>query len=67
MLPGYVAGFYDYDACHVDLLKLANFAQARLIHAEAIGINTKVSVWLEFTCFQTVQLPLILSTAYGRV
>ncbi len=30
MLPGYVAGFYDYDACHVDLLKLATFAQARL-------------------------------------
>ncbi|KAK9835460.1 hypothetical protein WJX74_000508 [Apatococcus lobatus] len=41
MLPGYVAGHYDYDSCHVDLAKLTAFAQARLINAEAIGIDTK--------------------------
>lgn len=44
MLPGFVAGHYDYDACHVDLAKLAAFAQARLINAEAIGIDTQVTI-----------------------
>ena len=43
MLPGYVAGHYGYDACHVDLAKLTAFAQARLINAEATGIDTQVT------------------------
>jgi len=40
MLPGYVAGAYDWDDIHIDLAKLARFADARFIAAEASGIDT---------------------------
>ncbi len=30
MLPGHIAGFYTRDRCHIDLRKLASFAQAQL-------------------------------------
>src|SRR3990167_8051436 len=39
MLPGYVAGHYDYDAVHIDLSRLAVFAGARLYRDEAIGLD----------------------------
>ncbi len=40
MLPGYVATHYDLDACHIDLVRLAHFAGARVIHGAANGIDT---------------------------
>ena len=39
MLPGYIAGHYDYDDCHIDLRKLAEFAGARFYRTEATGID----------------------------
>ena len=39
MLPGYVAGHYDYDEVHIDLSRLAAFAGARLYRDEVIGID----------------------------
>ncbi|KAA6421181.1 MAG: water dikinase [Trebouxia sp. A1-2] len=44
MLPGLVAGFYTFDECHIDLAQLCTFASARLIHAEAIGIDKQSMV-----------------------
>ena len=39
MLPGYVAGHYDYDTVHIDLSRLAVFAGARLYRDEVIAID----------------------------
>ena len=39
MLPGYVAGHYDYDTVHIDLSRLAVFAGARLYRDEVIGLD----------------------------
>lgn len=39
MLPGYIAGYYTKDECHIDLIKLCTFANARFIHAEACGLD----------------------------
>ena len=39
MLPGYVAGHYDYDSVHIDLCRLAVFAGARLYRDEVIGLD----------------------------
>ena len=39
MLPGYVAGHYDYDEVHIDLSRLCVFAGARLYRDEVIGLD----------------------------
>ncbi len=39
MLPGYVAGHYDYDAVHIDLSRLCVFAGARLFRDEVMGLD----------------------------
>jgi len=40
MLPGYVSGFYSMADCHIDLVRLAAYANARLVNAEATGVDT---------------------------
>ena len=39
MLPGYVAGHYDYDEVHIDLRRLAEFAGARYYRDEVVGLD----------------------------
>ncbi|MFK7794486.1 MAG: selenide, water dikinase SelD [Gammaproteobacteria bacterium] len=39
MLPGYIAGHYNYDECHIDLGPLARFANARLYHDEVTQLD----------------------------
>lgn len=39
MLPGLIAGHYTREDCYIDLVKLARFAGARLIFAEACGLD----------------------------
>lgn len=39
MLPGVIAGLYSEEEAHIDLLRLTAVTGARLIHAEAIGLD----------------------------
>ncbi|MFO1084776.1 MAG: selenide, water dikinase SelD [Reyranellaceae bacterium] len=39
MIPGFIAGQYTFDECHIDLARLAAWTGARLIHAEATGLD----------------------------
>ena len=39
MLPGHVAGRYDREAMHIDVARLARFADARLVPAEVTGLD----------------------------
>mgnify|MGYP005815974145 CR=1 FL=1 len=39
MLPGYIAGHYEYDECHIDLGPLARFANARLYHNQVSELD----------------------------
>ncbi len=39
MLPGYIAGHYALDECHIDLRPLAQLAGARLYHDAAVALD----------------------------
>jgi selenide, water dikinase len=39
MIPGFVAGHYSFDECHIDLAWLCASAGARLVRGEATGID----------------------------
>jgi selenide, water dikinase len=39
MLPGHLGGIYSFDECHIDLRKLAKFANAQLILDSAIDLD----------------------------
>jgi selenide,water dikinase len=39
MLPGYLAGHYEYDEAHIDLRPLCEFAGARLFRATVSGLD----------------------------
>ncbi|RMF21267.1 MAG: selenide, water dikinase SelD [Cyanobacteria bacterium J083] len=41
MLPGHVAGYYSYDETHIDLRRLASFAQAQFYCDRVIGLDLK--------------------------
>ncbi|KAG2497019.1 hypothetical protein HYH03_005022 [Edaphochlamys debaryana] len=41
MLPGWASGFYGYRDCHIDLASMAAYAGARLITAEATGLDVQ--------------------------
>lgn len=55
MVPGHLAGFYRYPQIHIDLVALADFAQAHLLQDEVIALEarsqklqTRHHGWLEF-------------------
>lgn len=39
MLPGFVAGHYTYEECHIDLVRLATWAEMRVVHGTVTGID----------------------------
>ncbi|MBD1851200.1 selenide, water dikinase SelD [Cyanobacteria bacterium FACHB-502] len=41
MLPGYIAGAYQFDECHIDLRPLCELAQGQMIVDRAIGLDLK--------------------------
>jgi selenide,water dikinase len=41
MIPGYLAGVYNYDEIHIDLFRLTTFADVRFVVDEVIGLDLK--------------------------
>ena len=41
VLPGLIAGHYDYHQCHIDLERLAGYARARFIEMEAVALDAR--------------------------
>lgn len=40
MLPGFIAGHYDQNECHINVATLAHFAKCDVISAHALGLDT---------------------------
>ncbi|MFN0220026.1 MAG: FAD-dependent oxidoreductase [Hyphomicrobium sp.] len=41
MLPGFVAGHYALDECEIDLVRLAKFSGAQIVHGAVTGVDRK--------------------------
>jgi selenide,water dikinase len=41
MLPGLIAGHYDYHQCHIDLERLAGYARAEFLEMEAVALDAR--------------------------
>ena len=41
MLPGLIAGHYDYHQCHIDLERLAGYARAGFVEMEAVALDAE--------------------------
>jgi len=39
MIPGWIAGHYTFDECHIDLAPLAEWANAKIYHTSCNGID----------------------------
>ena len=53
MIPGYLAGRYDHDVCHIDLGRLCRFAGARFYH------DTVTTIDLEAQAVQCANRPAV--------
>jgi len=54
MLPGWIAGHYTRDDCHIDLTALAHFANCRLVQTACAGIDLDAGLVL---CANGMRLP----------
>jgi selenide,water dikinase len=65
MLPGYIAGFYSFNQCHINLQSLAQFAQAKLYIDSAIGLDLEKNLVI---CKNNSTIPFdILSIDIGSI
>jgi len=58
MLPGFIAGHYDFDDAHIDLRPLSIYARARLIRAEVSAIDVEQKV-IKMTNRPTISYDLL--------
>jgi len=54
MLPGWIAGHYTRDECHVDLVRLTDFARCRFVRSACTGIDPEAR---RVTCADGTTLP----------